>query len=1135
MKRGKVPTFLSQWTLRHRPEIQAVLAFLLVLLLSVTWALPAGTQYAVVVGISTYRDLPEQAWLDFAHSDARAYADLLKSRYVGVPPENVTTLLNEEATTVKLKTALGELLKKSTEEDIVYIYIASHGTVDIDLNEAFFVTYDTNPENLYGTAYRMSEFQYITNQVKAKHLIVISDACKSGGIGADITGSRRDIGQDEVVVNQYFRDILEENLGVGESQFIYAAAGARESSLEDDNLGGGVFTKYLIQALQGAADSNQDGNVTAAETHDYVFNNVRQYTKGHQNPMIINAAQYEGHLVLAVTEPGAEAGLLLDPDPPTDTRDLLMTSPPAISQSLAGTPSSPTAAQPSSAVAAGFGSLFVESPLEGVEISINGNRTGILQGQPLLITLPAGQYRLTATKADHETVEEPISVQPNQQLNRMIQLRPLFDPEFKELENKFLDARGIYWDEDPEQAEQLFREVFDTLTEWGQRRGLNREEDQYLVDSFIHYTNLQMAKDTGVKTLESWIEQFFKVHILLPGADQMNEPEKYRQVVRDHAVEFIVDSKLAEARLSIDDLPEQRIQGQEHFFIKPGLHRIRISKENYRPFETAIDFRPDVQYSPLIYEGNLQRLHFLALSEHPLTASLNRSLEVEARPLEQLLPGLNPKIRQVVEERVSASGLNASRLSAVYFDQINPNTNRLVFDFSRPGFEQQTHEVALSSDVMDRIHSLDGYLVMEQVVRLEPMIGHLKIISDPPGADVLLNLQEIGTTPFEGDVPVGDYEIKVKHGTAGTYLERLTVDRNQSYAIEAKLKPVLVYVGVLPTQEVGPEKLADLNEELSKETQARLASYLLETQPAARYEFWDQFLEMMTDGIDEAEMEGAMRHLDVISERFDSQLILFGAFRTLNEYLANRLSLFLINASNPRPNVWEINSRTFTELDHVMDLINYAPQLEERFFRNWIGIKVLDTQVPEHELVVIDVYAGSPAEMAGLTKGDVIQSVDGESVDALDLYESINRKKPGDRIALATQQGTSQVTIQQTPAVVSSTSFLNNATLSALKVALERYPKDSLKHQLALLHIAISHMNFENWHLAIEHLNSLDQTQIHKGYVAYLLGRCFEALEEEEQAVVYYQQAEEAGGGVLGFEYADSGSQLAQWRLRALR
>lgn len=1135
MKEVKEPGSSRALRVRHRQEINSMLRFLVVLLFCGTWILPAGTQYAVVVGISTFRDLPEHAWLDFAHTDARAYADFLKSRYVRIPPENVTILLNEDATTVKLKSALGELLKKSTEEDIVYIYIASHGTVDLDLNEAFFVTYDTDPENLYGTAYRMSEFQYITNQVKAKHLIVISDACKSGGIGANIAGSRRDIGEDEVVVNEYFRDILEENEGVGKSQFIYAAAGARESSIEDATMGGGVFTKYLIEALQGAADNNQDGNITAAEAHDYVFNHVRQFTRGRQNPMIVNSAQYDGNLVLAVTDPGAEAGFLLEANASGTDRDLLVIPPPAAPQPVAADSFSSTPDPLSSGATFGFGSLLVESPLEGVEILINGNRTGVLQGQPLLVTLPAGEYRLRAAKADHETLEEPISIQPNQQLNRVIQLRPLFDPQFKELENKFLDARGIYWDEDPEKAEQLFQEVFETLLEWGQARALNVEEDQYLVDSFIHFTNLQMAGDKGVQTLESWIEKFFTVHILLPGAEEFNEPERYLEVVRKHAVEFIVASEIPEARLTIDHLPEKGIKGEEHFFIKPGRHQIRMSKDNYRPFETVIDFLLDVQYSPLIYEGYLQRLQVLALSEHPLRATVNRLSEVEARPLEQLLADLTPKIRQEVQQRVSASGLDASRLSAVYFDQINPNTNRLVLDFSRPGYEEKSYEVALDQDVLDRIHSLDGYWIMGEVVRLEPMIGHLSIVSTPSGAEVLLNRQEIGTTPFDGDVPVGDYEIKVRHQIAGTYLKSLTVDRNQSYTIEAELKPVLVFVGVLPSPEVGSDKLGALNEELPRQIQARLESYLLDIQPAARYEFWDQFLEMLSDGIQEEEMEGAMRHLNIISERFDSRLILFGTFRTLNEYLANRLSLFLINVTNPRPNVWEVHSRTFSEMDSIMELINYAPQVEQQFFRNWTGLKVLDTQVPGHELVVIDVFTGSPAEMAGLTKGDVIQSVDGERVDALGLYEAISRKKPEEQIALATLKGTSRVTIQESPALLSSKDLLNNSTLVALEAALERYPKDSLKHQLALLHIGISHMNFENWHLAIERLNALDQTQISPGYVSYLLGRCFEALDEEEQAVLYYEQAEQGGGGVLGFEYADSGAQLAQWRLRSIR
>ena len=83
-----------------------------------------------------------------------------------------------------------------------------------------------------------------------------------------------------------------------------------------------------------------------------------------------------------------------------------------------------------------------------------------------------------------------------------------------------------------------------------------------------------------------------------PGADQFNEPQRYLEVVREHAVEFTVASEIPEARLTIDALAEKEIKGEEHFFIKPGRHQIRMSKDNYRPFETVIDFLPDVQYSP---------------------------------------------------------------------------------------------------------------------------------------------------------------------------------------------------------------------------------------------------------------------------------------------------------------------------------------------------------------------------------------------------------------------------------------------------------------------------------------------------------------------------------------------------------
>src|SRR5262245_62621332 len=59
----------------------------------------------------------------------------------------------------------------------------------------------------------------------------------------------------------------------------FFATSANERSWEDNELGHGVFTWFLIKGLKGEADRNKNNIVTAGELHLYLLENVPGHTE----------------------------------------------------------------------------------------------------------------------------------------------------------------------------------------------------------------------------------------------------------------------------------------------------------------------------------------------------------------------------------------------------------------------------------------------------------------------------------------------------------------------------------------------------------------------------------------------------------------------------------------------------------------------------------------------------------------------------------------------------------------------------------------------------------------------------------------------------------------------------------------
>jgi hypothetical protein len=234
-------------------------------------------KYAVVIGISKYQHAGSGLKnLQYARADAESFRDFLLSPAAGqFRPTNVITLLDEDATIQNIRTALFTFLARSKENDQVVIYFAGHGDHDPNNpSDLYFLAHDTDPGNMAATALPMWQMRDLFSRtIKTKRVVTFADACHSAGIAVE---------DDKNLINQYIYKYAS-----ADGRAIITASDAGESSQELPQLGHGIFTYFLLQALQGQADANKDGILTAGEVFDFVRDHVSKETSGNQNPVAI--------------------------------------------------------------------------------------------------------------------------------------------------------------------------------------------------------------------------------------------------------------------------------------------------------------------------------------------------------------------------------------------------------------------------------------------------------------------------------------------------------------------------------------------------------------------------------------------------------------------------------------------------------------------------------------------------------------------------------------------------------------------------------------------------------------------------------------------------------------------------------
>jgi len=247
--------------------------------------------WALVIGIDKYQNVKK---LNYAVDDAESIKEILEDSF-HFPSDNISILINEEATKQNILKSFSEITKNAKSNDRVLVFFAGHGdTMDLPGGgeKGYLIPVEGDAEELYLTSIPMDELREIALMSEAKHMLYLVDACY-GGIAA--VGSR---GLEPQKTPDFINKVTK-----FQSRQVISAGGRGEKVIEKPEWGHSAFTLNLIRGLKdGAADYNADGFITANELGMFLSDKVSTDSENQQTPQYGRMTSQEGEFVFIYSE-----------------------------------------------------------------------------------------------------------------------------------------------------------------------------------------------------------------------------------------------------------------------------------------------------------------------------------------------------------------------------------------------------------------------------------------------------------------------------------------------------------------------------------------------------------------------------------------------------------------------------------------------------------------------------------------------------------------------------------------------------------------------------------------------------------------------------------------------------------------
>lgn len=314
-------------------------------------AAAAAADRALLIGIGTYRSLPEKMFLEGPKNDVGAIEALLKDR-LGFAPEGIRVLRDAEATRAAILSAIDEWLVAGTRPgDRAYLYFSGHGLQVKDvsgdeedgLDEAL-STYDIAAgDGDWTNVILDDDIDAMLVKLKDRKVSLVIDACHSGTISRSLSVDAGEAMESarflprpfarpaEAVKTRGLRidvAVVDKPERVKESGIeAWSAAASYQVAWDDTRLPPeerhGVFTaSYIAGHDPSAADGNGNGIVSNAELLEYVKKQSQAYCALQPQCQALDPQLEVNYALLGasvVTPDGAAAGTQTQQTPAYET------------------------------------------------------------------------------------------------------------------------------------------------------------------------------------------------------------------------------------------------------------------------------------------------------------------------------------------------------------------------------------------------------------------------------------------------------------------------------------------------------------------------------------------------------------------------------------------------------------------------------------------------------------------------------------------------------------------------------------------------------------------------------------------------------------------------------------------------